>query len=118
MKTWPSPVSSCSAPIPSMPRRLRITVCFTPRGRCCSPSASRFRPTAPLTLPSVVISRRPRKLNPGLHRNLIQAFNKRVAADYDVAVKLTPEEARTLFDQAHEFVAAAETYLNTAASGA
>lgn len=69
-------------------------------------------------LPSVFISPKTRKLNTDLHRNLIHTFNKRVAADYDVSVKLTPEEARALPDQAHEFVTAAEIYLNTAATGA
>jgi len=51
------------------------------------------------------------QVDPKLHRMLIHAFNKRVAAEYDVTVTVTPEEARVLLDQAGEFVAAAEKHL-------
>ena len=54
------------------------------------------------------------KLDPALHRSLIQAFNKRIAADYDVAIQLPAEEVEAMLDQAGKFVAAAEELLNAA----
>ena len=53
-----------------------------------------------------------RKLAPVLHRNMIEAFNARLTADYDVTVKLQVDQVREILGQAKEFVAAAEQYLN------
>ena len=52
-----------------------------------------------------------RKLDPKLHRYLMDAFDTRITADYDVTVRLKPEEVEVLLAHAKEFVAAAEEYL-------
>lgn len=52
------------------------------------------------------------KLDPKLHRYLVDAFNARLTTDYDVTVKLGLEDVREILTQAKEFVAAAEEYLN------
>jgi len=54
------------------------------------------------------------KLDPKLHRYFLNAFDKRITADYDVTVKLRTEEVAELVGQAREFVAAAERYLESA----
>ncbi len=51
------------------------------------------------------------RLDPRLHRHLLNAFDKRITADYDVTVKLRMEEVEELTAQAEEFVAAADRYL-------
>ena len=50
------------------------------------------------------------KLVPKLHRYFLNAFDKRITADYDVTVKLRTEEVEELVRQAKEFAAAAESY--------
>jgi uncharacterized protein (UPF0332 family) len=52
-------------------------------------------------------------LDPKFHRYLIEAFDRRITADYDVTVRLGPEEAAEAVTQAKESAAAAEQYLNT-----
>jgi uncharacterized protein (UPF0332 family) len=49
-------------------------------------------------------------LNEKLHRYLINAFNARVTATYDVTVKLRLEQVQEVLSWAKEFVAAAEEY--------
>ena len=51
------------------------------------------------------------KLDSRLHRYMINAFNARLTADYDVTVKLRLEEVQEILTQAKEFVAAADDYL-------
>lgn len=53
------------------------------------------------------------RLDPKFHRYLLNAFDKRITADYDVTVKLRAEDVKTLVAQAEEFVAAAERYLES-----
>ena len=53
-----------------------------------------------------------RKLDPKLHGYLVQTFNARLTADYDVTVRLPLEEVQVLLAQAREFVMAAEEYLH------
>lgn len=53
------------------------------------------------------------KLHPKLHRYLLNAFDKRISADYDVTVKLPVEDVEELVAQAREFIAAAEQYLES-----
>ena len=54
------------------------------------------------------------KMPAHLHRNMLDAFDARLTADYDVTVKLRVEEVREILSQAKESVAAAEEYLNAA----
>jgi len=51
------------------------------------------------------------KLDPKYHRYILDAFESRLAADYDVTVKLRLEEVQEILTQAKEFVAAADDYL-------
>ena len=45
------------------------------------------------------------------HRWLIDAFDRRIAADYGVKADITAEDARTLIEQAKEFSSAARHFL-------
>ena len=45
------------------------------------------------------------------HRWLIDAFDRRIAADYDVKAEITADDARVLAEQAKEFVSAARNFL-------
>jgi len=51
------------------------------------------------------------RLDTKLHRYLLNAYDKRITADYDVTVKLRTDEVQALVAQAEEFVAAAEHHL-------
>jgi len=50
-------------------------------------------------------------LNPKYHRWILQAFNKRVSADYDVEANLISEDVTALIQQAREFLQEAQRYL-------
>lgn len=50
-------------------------------------------------------------LDPKYHRWLLQAFNKRVSADYDIEANLASEDVRTMIDQAREFLQETQRYL-------
>jgi len=56
------------------------------------------------------------ELDPKYHRWLLEAFNKRITADYGVEAVVTPEEAGQLIEQAREFLQEAERYLSRAES--
>src|SRR3989338_4572902 len=43
------------------------------------------------------------ELDPKYHRWLLEAFNKRITADYGVEAVVTPEEAGRVIEQAREF---------------
>ena len=45
------------------------------------------------------------------HRWLIDAFDRRIAADYGVKAEISAEDARVLVKQAKEFVSAARNFL-------
>ena len=45
------------------------------------------------------------------HRWLLQAFNKRVSADYETEAQLRSEDIQELIQQAHEFLKTAQNYL-------
>ena len=45
------------------------------------------------------------------HRWLLQAFNKRVSADYETEAQLRSEDIQVLIQQAREFLQAARQYL-------
>ncbi len=45
------------------------------------------------------------------HRWLIAAFNKRITGDYGIEADLTAEDASLLIGQAHEFLTAAQQFL-------
>ena len=45
------------------------------------------------------------------HRWLLQAFNKRVSADYETETQLQSEDIQELIQQAHEFLKTAQNYL-------
>ena len=47
-------------------------------------------------------------LDPKYHRWLLEAFNKRVSADYGVEALLTIEDAKVVIHQAREFLDAAQ----------
>lgn len=51
------------------------------------------------------------KLAPQLHRYILDAFDARPTAEYDVTVKLRVEQVQEILSWAKEFVAAAEEYL-------
>ena len=51
------------------------------------------------------------KLNPEFHKNLGRAFEFRNAADYEIASRLTMEDAERQLSRAREFLAAARQYL-------
>ena len=53
-----------------------------------------------------------RALDPKFHRFLVDAFDARITADYDVTVTLQRKEVEPLLAQAREFVAATEQYLS------
>ncbi len=46
------------------------------------------------------------------HRWLLEAFNKRVSADYGVEARLTAEDAKVVIQQAREFLKTAQDYLH------
>ena len=50
-------------------------------------------------------------LDPKYHRWLIDAFDKRIAADYGIQAEITTDDARALIQQAHDFLAAARDFL-------
>jgi uncharacterized protein (UPF0332 family) len=50
-------------------------------------------------------------LDPKYHRWLLQAFNKRVSADYETEAQLQSEDIQALIQQAHEFLKTAQDYL-------
>lgn len=52
-----------------------------------------------------------RVLDPKYHRWLLEAFNERVSADYDVDVTLIADDVKPLVQQAREFSQAAQRYL-------
>jgi uncharacterized protein (UPF0332 family) len=47
------------------------------------------------------------------HRWLIDAFDRRMAADYGVKAEITADDARVLVEQAKEFVSAARNFLGS-----
>ena len=47
------------------------------------------------------------------HRWLIDAFDRRIAADYGVKAEITADDARILVEQAKEFVSAAQNFLSS-----
>lgn len=49
-------------------------------------------------------------LDPKYHRWLLAAFEKRITADYEVGETIETEEARTLIQQAREFLQAARRH--------
>lgn len=51
------------------------------------------------------------RLAPQLHRYMLDAFDARLTADYDVTVKLRVEQVQEILAHAREFVAAAEEHL-------
>ena len=51
-------------------------------------------------------------LNPQFHRWIIQAFDKRLKADYDVDCVLKVEDVQLVLQQALEFLDAARQYLS------
>lgn len=51
------------------------------------------------------------RLDPKLHRSLLNAFDKRITEDYDVTVRLSVGDVEQLVAQARDFVSAAEQYL-------
>jgi len=50
-------------------------------------------------------------LDPKYHRWLLEAFNKRVSADYEVEMILTPDDVKTMIRQAEEFLLAVQRHL-------
>ena len=54
---------------------------------------------------------KPGVLDPKYHRWLLAAFEKRITADYGVEETIEIDEARTLIQQAQEFLQAAQRYL-------
>ncbi|HLC27084.1 MAG TPA: HEPN domain-containing protein [bacterium] len=52
------------------------------------------------------------ELDPKYHRWLLEAFNKRITADYGVEAVVTPEEAGRVIEQAREFLQEARRYLS------
>ncbi len=54
-----------------------------------------------------------RRLDPKLHRYLLNASEKRIASDYDVTVRLRTEDVQELLLQAEEFVGAAQYLLSS-----
>ncbi len=54
---------------------------------------------------------KPGIFDPKYHRWLLQAFNKRISADYDVEAHVTSEDVKALIQQAREFLQAAQQYL-------
>ncbi len=54
-----------------------------------------------------------RRLDPKLHRFLLNASEKRIASDYDVTVRLRTEDVQELLLQAEEFVGAAQHLLSS-----
>ena len=52
-----------------------------------------------------------RSLDPKYHRWLLDAFDQRITADYRVGAELTAYDARTLVEQAKEFLSAARAFL-------
>jgi uncharacterized protein (UPF0332 family) len=47
------------------------------------------------------------------HRWLIDAFDRRIAADYGVKAEITADDARVLVEQAKEFASAARNFLGS-----
>lgn len=54
------------------------------------------------------------ELDPKYHRWLLEAFNKRITADYGVETVVTPEEVTGMIEQARDFLNEACRYLGTA----
>jgi uncharacterized protein (UPF0332 family) len=52
-----------------------------------------------------------RRLDPKYHRWLLDAFDKRMAGDYEFADAPSPEQARSMINQAREFLQVAREYL-------
>ena len=52
-------------------------------------------------------------LDPKYHRWLLTAFNKRIAADYGVRAEITADDARTLIEQAKDFVSSGRRFLTS-----
>lgn len=50
-------------------------------------------------------------LNPKFHRWLLNAYDLRIRADYEVGVAVSDEDVETAREQAREFLAAARSYL-------
>jgi len=50
-------------------------------------------------------------LDPKFHRWLLDAFARRIQGDYHVEIALNPEEVSRMIEQAREFKAEAEKYL-------
>lgn len=45
------------------------------------------------------------------HKWLLEAFNRRIASDYDVSARFQSSSVKTMIDQAWDFLQAAKTYL-------
>ena len=54
------------------------------------------------------------ELDPKYHRWLLEAFNKRITADYGVEAVVTPEDVVSMIEHAHEFLHEARRYLGVA----
>lgn len=50
-------------------------------------------------------------LDPKFHRWLLDAFDRRLQADYGIEATVTPDEAQATIDQAREFLDQARRYL-------
>ena len=53
-----------------------------------------------------------KKLDPKFHRILMDAFDLRLTADYDVEVSVSEEEARNLITECREFLKTISSYLD------
>jgi uncharacterized protein (UPF0332 family) len=54
---------------------------------------------------------KPGEMDPRYHRWLLDAFDRRIAADYGVEEAITSEEASRMIEQAKEFLQAGRWYL-------
>lgn len=54
------------------------------------------------------------RIDAKLHRWLLDAFDKRIVADYDIEYALATEDVQEMIRQAREFIAAASGVLNPA----
>lgn len=53
-------------------------------------------------------------LDPKFHRWLLDAFDKRIVADYDVDAVISSDDCIQIINQAKEFIAAARTFVGSA----
>jgi uncharacterized protein (UPF0332 family) len=59
---------------------------------------------------------KPGRIDPGLHRMLIDMFDERQVADYGVEIEITPKQAEAGLCAASEFVEAIQSYLRSEGS--